>query len=198
MSLFNKLLGSTALTTAAAAPAAQGSGAEQQPGGAAAPSAELSEERVEAALQAARAEGRAEGLEAGAQQERDRTAAVFATAEGKANMGMAAWMLGANPTATADAISAQLKSMPAAAATSTPAPAAALTTPLTETPQADLTGKKPAGASTDGAGDVEDHAKMWDSVQATSRERFLGSFAGPSPAIAHGGAGAAVPTRTGF
>ncbi|MBX9814072.1 MAG: hypothetical protein K2X76_05160 [Sphingomonas sp.] len=166
MSLFQKLMGTAAVTTtgaaaptAPAAPAAPAPTASEQPGAPA-----LTEDRIEAALQAAKAEGHAEGVAAGAQAERERAAAVFASEEGKANMTMAAWMLGAAPTATADQIVAQLKAAPApapaAAAPAAPAPAAQasqLQQQLATTPRVDLNAGKPAANANDGghgAGDI--------------------------------------------
>lgn len=172
MSLFAKLLGSTALATpgVAAGDAADGSKS--------APAAELTAERVETALQAAQAEGRTEGIAEGARLERERSAAVFASDEGKANMTMAAWMLGANPTATADAIVAQLKTMPAAAA---PANADTGGTPSTQplkqrlaaTPLIDLTSGKPGAQADTGADAVADTNKMWDEVQGVGASKSI-------------------------
>lgn len=161
MSLFAKLLGSTAAPAAVTPPSGQASGAEVGV-------PELTAERVEAALQSAKAEGVAEG----AQAERARTAAVFASAEGKANMAMAAWMLGTNPAASAEAIVAQLKTMPAPAAAAAPAGAVSAQTPqqelkqqLAETPLVDLNDGQPGANASDGADNAESPDKLWDSIQ---------------------------------
>jgi hypothetical protein len=195
--LFAKLLGATALTAAAAPGAEAPKGSTPAGGGEPAiePSA-LTEDRVEAALQAAHAEGVEEGKTAGAKEANDRMTAVFASEEGKANLSMAAWMLGSNPAASAESIIAQLKTCPAQAAA--PAPGkAALTTPLAETPKPDLNAGQPAGqANNGGIASGEDSSKIWDSVQATAAARFFGAATGPIPTIAQGGvtAPAFVPT----
>lgn len=194
--LFAKLLGATALTAApapgadaskGAAPAGEGEPATQ-------PNA-LTEDRVETALQAAHAEGVDEGKAAGAKEANDRMTAVFASEEAKANLSMAAWMLGANPAASADSIIAQLKTMPAQAAA--PAPAkGALTTPLSTTPKADLTGSEPAAELTDGADDKDAGSTMWTGL--FNAQKAGGGFG--ASAIATGGTtlnGQAQP-RTGY
>ncbi len=169
MSLFAKLLGSTAAPAAVTPPSGVAPGAE-------AGAIELSADRVEAALQSAKAEGVAEG----AQAERERSAAVFASTEGKANMTMAAWMLGANPAASADSIIAQLKTMPAQAAT-----AASATTETTSqqqqemqqqlatAPLVDLNGGKPGANANDGGSGAEDPDKLWDSIQKPENHASL-------------------------
>lgn len=199
MSLFKKLLGATVLTPVASggeppAPAAGGSSAQA----AAATGGGLSEGQIEAALQAAKAEGHAEGATA----ERERTAAVFASHEGKANMGTAAWMLGSNPAASAESIIAHLKTMPAQASSAPAGQQAAaappLATPLAETPQADLNGSKPAATASDGnsGAGAADHDKMWAEVQAAGKERFLNSLAGSAASTVAVG-GMTLSTRTG-
>lgn len=173
MSLFAKLLSQTNLSTPVPAP-----GTPQADAGASGGATELTAERVETALQAAHAEGRTEGIAAGAAAERERTAAVFASDEGKANMTMAAWMLGANPTADAAAIVAQLKTMPAQ-------PQAAATPPAAETPQqqmqqqlgstplVDLNGGAPAGNAAAGADTKADINKLWDEVQGVGASKSI-------------------------
>lgn len=159
-SLFATLLGSAAAPAAVTPPSGAAPVAE---GGA----TDLTADRVESALQSAKAEGVAEGAAA----ERARTAAVFASAEGKANMPMAAWMLGSNPAASADSIIAQLKTMPAAAAVAPAAPEVPQTPQeemqqqLAETPLVDLNGGKPGANANDGGSGAEDPAKLWDSIQ---------------------------------
>ncbi len=171
MSLFAKLIGTTsaaaAATPAASAPAgatvAGGAPAAPAPAGA---SSELTEARVETALQAAHAEGVAEGTKAA----QDRMNAVFSSDAGKANLPMAAWML-AETNASADAIIAKLASMPAAAApvaaapaTATPAAAPAATqaqvigAALATTPKVAITG------ANDGT-DAFDADAMWKDIQ---------------------------------
>lgn len=190
--LFAKLLGATAL----AAPVATGAEAPKgaSPTNEGEPST-LTEARVETALEAAHSEGAEQGKATGAQEANDRMTAVFASDEGKANMSMAAWMLGANPTASAESIIAHLKTMPAQAAA--PAPAkGALTTPLTQTPKADLTGGEPAAELHDGAADADAGGKMWDGLFKAQKE--VGPFG--ASAITSGGTtlnGHAQP-RTGY
>lgn len=196
MSLFRTLLGATALT--AAAPPSGGTGASQPPAGTepAPEGGALTEERIEAALQSAQQSGHAEGVSVGAKAERERTAAVLGSAEGKANMAMAAWMLASSPDATAESIIAQLKTCPAQAAAPAPKPSA-LTTPLAETPTVDLTGGNAAEAAIDGAAPEIDSAAIWDSVQAEGSKRFYGSAFGAVAPIAQGGmngATALLPT----
>lgn len=173
MSLFAKLLGSTAAPAAVTPPSGAASGAESG-------ATELTAERVEAALQQAHAEGVTEG----AQAERDRSAAVFASAEGKANMTMAAWMLGANPAASADSIIAQLKTMPAQAAAPAAAPVAAgpamtsqeeLKQNLATAPLVDLNGGTPGANATDGAVGEDDPAKIWDPILKAQADRSVTS-----------------------
>lgn len=113
----------------------------------------------------------------GAAAERARTAAVFASEAGAANREMAAFMLNANPNASAEAITAHLAAMPkaggAAATTTAPAPpAAAPTPPAAPTPAApaaithDLNGTPklavpPAAHNGDG-GDEVDAEGFWN------------------------------------
>lgn len=160
MQLFAKLLGSNAeVASVQGAPPVGGAAASGDSG--------LSADRVEAALQAAHAEGVAQG----AQAERERSAAVFASDEGRANMAMAAWMLAANPVAPADAIVAQLKTLPISA--SGPAPvsavqgegAAVVAQQLAQTPLVDLNGGKPGANANDGQPGPESADKLWDSIQ---------------------------------
>lgn len=168
MSLFAKLMGNSTLSVAPPVAAAPAPGASTEGSG----GDGLTPDRIETALQAAKAEGHAEGEAAGASAERARTAAVFASDAGKANMTMGAWMLANNPTATAETIIAQLGTMPAAAAAAAPAAPAAVTTPLAETPKVDLNGGAPGANADDGAPKAEDSNKMWDDIQgvvATSR-----------------------------
>lgn len=168
MSLFQKLMGNSALSTA---PAAVGASAPAASADAAGGDA-LTPERIESALQAAKAEGHSEGEAAGASAERARTSAVFASDAGKANMTMGAWMLANNPTATAETIIAQLGTMPVAVAAVAPAAPAAVTTPLASTPKVDLNGGAPGANADDGAPKAEDSNKMWDDIQgvgATAR-----------------------------
>lgn len=160
MSLFARLMGSTATTPgveAAAPPAPGASSGDAAPG-------QITEQQIETGLQAARAEGVSEGEQAGAATERARTSTVFASDEGKANMTMAAWMLSANPTASADSIIAQLKTLPAQASTAPPA-AGAVTRPLADTPKIDLTGGKPGHLASNGGADTVDSVKLWDELQ---------------------------------
>lgn len=178
MSLFAKLMGNTALSAAAPALAATSQDAPKAETAEGDAPVALTQDRIETALQAAKAEGVIEGQAAGAKAERERSAAVFASDEGKANMTMAAWMLGANPTATADSIVAQLKTMPAAAA---PANADAGGTPstpplkqqLAATPLIDLTSGKPRAQADTGADAVADTNKMWDEVQGVDASKSI-------------------------
>ena len=151
MSLFAKLMGSATATPAQAEEAA--------------PASALTEAQIEAGLQAAKAEGHAEGLAAGAKAERERTAAVFASEEGKANMSMAAWMLGASPTATAEQIVAQLKDCPVQAAAAPAVPAAGHAEraqgQLAAAPKVDLNGGKPAQHANDGG---DGSSNPWDQI----------------------------------
>lgn len=96
----------------------------------------------------------AEQFNAGRKAERDRTAAVLGSPEGKANTAQAGWMLSSAPDASADAIVAQLKTMPGAAA-----PAAIPDTGV------DLGNAGAAGAVATGAADAVD---VWAEVQGTS------------------------------
>lgn len=166
MSLFAKLIGSTDAPADVAPPSGASASSE---GGV----AELTAERVESALQSAKAEGVAEGAKA----ERERTAAVFASAEGKANMAMAAWMLGTNAAASAETIIAQLKTMPAQAATAAPAAAEQqqqeMQQQLATTPLVDLNGGKPGANSNDGGSGAEDPNKLWDSIQKPENQASL-------------------------
>jgi hypothetical protein len=174
MSLFQKLVGSTGLTTVASSAAPAPAGGE---GGADAPQSGLAEAQIEPMLQAAKAEGVVEGTAAGATAERERTAAVFASEEGKANMTMAAWMLAANPTATSESIIGQLKTLPVQAAAAPTAPTAKVEKPLAETPKVDLTGAKPAGAANDGAPEQVDTNALWDKAQASGGAATMGAGA---------------------
>jgi hypothetical protein len=169
MSMFARMMGSAAAPAVAAtgapivapaapvAPAATGNDPAAPAG--------LTEAQIEPMLVAAKAEGNAEGLVTGATAERERTAAVFASEGGQANMPMAAWMLESSPNASAESIIGKLATMPKGspvASTTAPAAPAPLTTPLAQTPAADL--GTPAAAN-DGTGQAAPSADdAWDSV----------------------------------
>jgi hypothetical protein len=110
--LLTALLGSATLAAPAIAAAAnvELSDADREAG----------ENSINDLVERAHAEGVSEGTKAGAEAERARYAAVLATDEAKANMGLALHLLSTTDMAT-DAISASLKASGAAA----PAPAAA-------------------------------------------------------------------------
>lgn len=201
MSMFARMMGSAAAPAVAAtgapivapaapaAPAAPVAGADTSGGGAA---GGLTEAQVEPMLVAAKAEGNQEGLIAGATAERERTAAVFASEGGQANMPMAAWMLESSPNASADSIIGKLATMPkgsTVASTAAPAAPAPLTTPLASTPAADL--GTPAAAN-DGTGTAAASADdAWDGVMTDltkggafgANMRFSPSLAVHQPAL---------------
>lgn len=177
MSLFAKLMGNTALSAAAPALAATSQDAPKSESAEGGAPVALTQDRIETALQAAKAEGVAEGQAAGAKAERERSAAVFASEEGKANMTMAAWMLGANPDASADAIVAQLKTMPAQASAGAPAaedaPKKQLQQQLGATPLVDLNGGQPGAQADGGASAANDVNKLWDDVQGVGASKSI-------------------------
>lgn len=154
----------------------------------------LTEAQVEPMLQAAKAEGVTEGTQAGADAERARTAAVFGSTEGQANMPMAAWMLESSPNASADSIIAKLATMPKAttvASTTEPAaPVGKVTTPLAETPKADLgnASQSTDGSSTDTSANKDKDpwaGTLTDMTKAGafgSQMRFTGELAKHAPA----------------
>lgn len=108
----------------------------------------------------------------GAAAERTRTNAVMTSDAGKANPQLSAFMLNANPTASATSIIEHVAAQPAVApvVAAAPAPAApaaeqpALTTPLTETPLIAV-GADANNGSADGR-TAEDDKKMWDEGMA--------------------------------
>lgn len=113
----------------------------------------------------------------GATAERTRTSAVLASDAGKANPMMAAWMLEHNASASADAIIAQLGTMPASAVAPAAAPAAgttatapaapaaaapaAITVPLDQTPKVEIAPNANSGGH-EGMSQAEID-KLWDS-----------------------------------
>lgn len=99
----------------------------------------------------------ADQFAAGRKAERERTAAVLGSDIGKANPAMAGWMLSSSPDANADAIIAQLKTMPGAAA-----PAAGQSIPDTNV---DLGKPGAAAAVAEGGGTSGDD--VWADVQGT-------------------------------
>jgi hypothetical protein len=197
-SLFARLVASASAAVAppaAAGAAAPAAGGEPDP----APAApEIDEARIETGLLAAKAEGVAEGTKAGAAAERARTAAVFASPEGQANLPMAAWMLEQNPASPADDIVAKLKTMPAMAAAAPPGKPAAAATPLADAPKVDLNGGKPAANATDGNDNAADFDGVWGKAIGAQRERYFGAAANMTDqGIANGGTGAGMLYKTG-
>ena len=118
---------------------------------------------------------------AGAQAERERTAAVFASDAGKANPSMAAFLLNTSASASADQIIAHLGAMPSAAApapapaAAAPAPAApAITTPLAETPRIDV-GAAPNAGEAEPKVDAE---KFWSTQISAANASIAQPFGG--------------------
>ena len=109
-----------------------------------------------AASPAAPAADAADQFAAGRKAERERTAAVLGSDAGKANPAMAGWMLSSSPDASADAIVAQLKTMPVASAA-----AGGQSIPDTNV---DLGKPGAAAAVAEGAGAADD---VWADVQGT-------------------------------
>lgn len=131
----------------------------------------------------------AEQFAAGRKAENARTAAVLGSDIGKANVAMATWMLSTSPDASADAIIAQLSTMPGAVKAGAAAPAA---TVIPDT-SVDL-GNASAAAALGGEVDADGTA-VWKEVQGESPvpKADGGRFVLPAAAITTGGASLASP-----
>lgn len=108
---------------------------------------------------------------AGRKAERERTAAVLGSDIGKANPSMAAWMLSTSPDAGADAIIAQLGTLPGAAPAASTAPAGIPDTNV------DLGKPGAAAAVADGGGEPSGD-DIWKDVQGKNTAPVVNSDAG--------------------
>jgi hypothetical protein len=182
-SMFRTLLASTGLAAVAAAPAAA-AGAEDAP--VVGPNA-LTEAQMETMLTAAKAEG----VTAGATAERERTATVFASDAGKANMTMAAWMLSSSPSASAESIVTQLGSMPKGAA-----PAAAVEPPAggaaPDAPKPPLTADLSGTPAVDLGAEHQDGDRAGEAATKAETTKYIDS-AIEAAAITAGGRAVAKP-----
>lgn len=151
-----------------------------------------------AAFEAGKTEGNTAGAIAGATAERERTAAVFTSDAGKANMAMAAWMLSSSPAATSESIIGQLAQMPQGAAPAAAAAAAApITTPLAHTPKIDLGGGQGAASGAEEGVDKAAAADLWaesnaEIAQGAGYRPLSGSASITAPGAMNGQPGGAA------
>jgi hypothetical protein len=135
------------------------------PPAAAAPAAAAADETIDVVLASEARAAVATATTDGRKTERERTSAVLNSASGKKHPASAAFMLNANPDATADAIIQHLDTMPEpvspAAAAPAPAPGA-ITTSLAQTPKPVIAPNAPADTGT------ADAKALWEAAQASA------------------------------